>query len=529
MAVQDNTANVNGRNEHAQEVGEGSAPDHVQRLRMAVAKALKQRSRTEPVIVSRMQERADLYEKAVVQAKPATVDGVAHDAAPARQQARQVDALHKPEVEVLPVEMVVKLAALDARQYGKLQDPGHRVSAVLAMADIARHSAEYRVALANHAPNVSSAVESTITVTATAKRDGTTQNAKPSVTPGPQQSNASSDPIPKLETDPLERAQRARGAKAVPQQLLVNSIEQVIERTQQTQREAQPEPRRTLDKAPEVARQPRSTRPQGSNQVIADEVFTASKIDAKLIVPAEVEDTYLRVGSKFYHPKSTHVVAFEDKGNKLETRSNSAQIATAMVAIARARGWDEIKVAGSETFRKEVWLEAATHGMHVKGYTPSDVDKAELAKRHRHAEVKYDRPHVGTHERESRTHAATPSNAQAPSIDKIKQEVKMDEVDRRQPATQDQQRAKVFAQRSPADAVAMHPELAGAYAAMASIQKKVAADPLSPEQRAVVMARVEANLVNSIERGQLPEMKLRETQVPLEVRHERGSVKERAR
>ena len=90
---------------------------------------------------------------------------------------------------------------------------------------------------------------------------------------------------------------------------------------------------------------------------------------------------YLRVGDKFYHPKNTDLVAFEDKGNKLETRSDSEQIAESMVRIAEARGWDEIKVSGSETFRREVWLEAASRGMQVKGYTPSEQDKAQLAKR----------------------------------------------------------------------------------------------------------------------------------------------------
>ena len=55
---------------------------------------------------------------------------------------------------------------------------------------------------------------------------------------------------------------------------------------------------------------------------------------------------------------------------------------------AEARGWDEIKVSGTETFRKEVWLEAASRGMHVKGYVPSEQDKAELAKRTREFDPK---------------------------------------------------------------------------------------------------------------------------------------------
>ncbi|MDG5824414.1 hypothetical protein MRX58_12935 (plasmid) [Xylella fastidiosa subsp. pauca] len=117
------------------------------------------------------------------------------------------------------------------------------------------------------------------------------------------------------------------------------------------------------------------------NNLESDEIFTANQKDVKLVVPSEIEMQYLHVGEKFYHPKNTSLVAFEDKGNKLETKSNSEAIAQSMVRIAEARGWDEIKVSGSEVFRKEVWLEAASRGMHVKGYSPSEQDKAELAKR----------------------------------------------------------------------------------------------------------------------------------------------------
>jgi hypothetical protein len=35
-------------------------------------------------------------------------------------------------------------------------------------------------------------------------------------------------------------------------------------------------------------------------------------------------------------------------------------------------------VTGSETFKREVWFEAAARGMSVKGYTPNDADKARL-------------------------------------------------------------------------------------------------------------------------------------------------------
>lgn len=70
-----------------------------------------------------------------------------------------------------------------------------------------------------------------------------------------------------------------------------------------------------------------------------------------------------------------------DRGSRLETRSDSAQVADTLVAMAHARGWDEIRVTGSAAFCREVWLEAEAHGMHVRGYVPNRADQAELARR----------------------------------------------------------------------------------------------------------------------------------------------------
>jgi len=74
----------------------------------------------------------------------------------------------------------------------------------------------------------------------------------------------------------------------------------------------------------------------------------------------------------------------------------------------------------------------------------------------------------------------------------------------------DAQRAAAF-RDSPIEAVKKHPELAGAAATIAAIEKKVQADGLNAEQHAAVMARVHENVANSIERGQLPEVKVRES------------------
>ncbi len=236
------------------------------------------------------------------------------------------------------------------------------------------------------------------------------------------------------------------------------------------------------------------------NKVESDEMFTAKQNDNKRVVPPEVEKQYLRVGDKFFYQKNPDTVAFEDKGNRLETKSNSENIAESMVRIAKARGWDEIKVSGSETFRKEVWFEAASRGMHIKGYTPTEQDKAELANR------------VG--------------RSEANKIVKENKPVRIRENEEGKSDSQSKRMAEAFANQSATDAVKAFPELTGAVAAVVAMEKKAEADGLNSQQRAVVAARIHQNVMNSIERGNIPNVKIKKE---IEVKREQKEEREYAR
>ena len=316
----------------------------------------------------------------------------------------------------------------------------------------------------------------------------------------------------------LERvaAARARDSAQVREALGLNTVEPNIEKEQQQLSETQDAQRAAWLNKGQQAEAPKSQADKGpdGNQVESDEIFTATQGDVKPAVPPEIEKQYLRVGDKFYHPKNTDLVAFEDKGNKLETKSNSEAIAESMVRIAEARGWDEIKVSGSETFRKEVWLEAASRGMHVKGYTPSEQDKAELAKRLSETEAnKVEKDNKPFRVRENEDAKEVKAQAEAP-----KPEAKAD--------TSNKRMAESFANDSPVEAVKKHSELAGSAAAVAAMDKKAEADGLNERQRAIVMARVRQNVVNSIERGELPEVKVKEQ---VEVARQANEEKEYSR
>jgi hypothetical protein len=123
--------------------------------------------------------------------------------------------------------------------------------------------------------------------------------------------------------------------------------------------------------------------------------------------------------------------------------------------------------------------------MHVKGYEPSEQDKAHLAKRSNDRQAN----HV--------EHSETPAKAKDFRVrendhDKtvpVRDEsgkVAGQETKETKPTTWNVQMAESFAKEPPAEAVKKYPELAGAYATVAAIDKKAEADGLDANQRAVV-------------------------------------------
>ncbi len=344
---------------------------------------------------------------------------------------------------------------------------------------------------------------------------------------------------------------RSRDSAQAKEKLGLNAIEPALEKNPPTLDGGEEAKRAAwLGKADADKTQPKppaaTDKKSSGNAVESDEIFTASQADIKPLVPQDIEKRYLRVGGTFYHPKNTDLVAFEDKGNKLETRSDSEHIAESMVRIAEARGWDEIKVSGSETFRREVWLEAASRGIQVKGYSPSEQDKAQLAKRasERPAnDIEQGKDFRGS-ENKPDNEATVPRRNRAdgkksldgakgqgaaneqPSPSQTAQTAKLDEQksDAARPNTAKPEapkpeaqkpevaRANAFRNQSPEEAVKAHPELAGAYATVAALDKKAEVDGLDQKQRAIVSALVREFVASNIERGKIPNTKLLDEQ-----------------
>lgn len=100
----------------------------------------------------------------------------------------------------------------------------------------------------------------------------------------------------------------------------------------------------------------------------------------KPVVPEKVAKSYVEVEGKYYFAGRPDSLAFVDKGARLQTKLSNAQVAGSMVDIAESRGWTEIQVKGTQDFRREAWLEAASRGLEVRGYKPREEDLARLKK-----------------------------------------------------------------------------------------------------------------------------------------------------
>lgn len=117
-------------------------------------------------------------------------------------------------------------------------------------------------------------------------------------------------------------------------------------------------------------------------------------------VPAHVASRYMVKDGRFWKlegmedkpgvqsdPTATTQPHFEDVGARLNSRQNDRATIADMVAVAKAKNWDSIVVRGSETFRRNAWIEASLAGVDVKGFKPAESDEAllEAAKRERAA------------------------------------------------------------------------------------------------------------------------------------------------
>src|SRR5208283_2362812 len=96
-------------------------------------------------------------------------------------------------------------------------------------------------------------------------------------------------------------------------------------------------------------------------------------------IPDHIRERFVQVGHRYYFSDGAH--AFTDRGTRLVTPSENTEVVKSLIAVAEARGWQEVTVTGSERFRKEAWVAATTVGLKVRGYSPTEFERAHLVRK----------------------------------------------------------------------------------------------------------------------------------------------------
>jgi Large polyvalent protein-associated domain 7 len=136
-----------------------------------------------------------------------------------------------------------------------------------------------------------------------------------------------------------------------------------------------PSRRRTREAPATTSANPQEAHPSARDR--AREPDSASGTSERLI-PDHIRKRFVQVGHRYYFSDGAH--AFTDRGARLVTPSENTEVVKSLIAIADARGWKEITVTGSERFRKEAWMAASALGVKVRGYTPTEFERAHLAR-----------------------------------------------------------------------------------------------------------------------------------------------------
>lgn len=288
---------------------------------------------------------------------------------------------------------------------------------------------------------------------------------------------------------------------------------------------------------------------------IADDQYPDQKPlptgDEKQLIPPAIEAAYIKVGNSYHYEAKPNVQAFRDLGARLETDTNSRKVAGDLVAIADSRGWTDLKLTGTEEFKREVWLEASLRGIEVRGFKPTEADRALLIKRERDrgtpeqdlakatgqdagaASAALQKPS----ESAAKLRAVQSAPVQQSALEKAAEttvETAVATQSSRVPTGQQvvsdvllsalatrQEKAAAFRDLDPKAGTAKFPDLAGSYAIVHAAED-LANSTLRPDEgRKEFVAAVRETLASKIEKGMTPPQVERIERV-LEQDHDRG-------
>ncbi|OSI24211.1 LPD7 domain-containing protein, partial [Neisseria dumasiana] len=96
------------------------------------------------------------------------------------------------------------------------------------------------------------------------------------------------------------------------------------------------------------------------------------------IPPESIESRYVVAGGKYLSAANHTTVMFTDAGKKISTAKTDMQTINDMLEVAKEKGWDSIKISGSQEFKAMMYVAAESRGIRTTGYRPKPEDLALL-------------------------------------------------------------------------------------------------------------------------------------------------------
>ena len=96
------------------------------------------------------------------------------------------------------------------------------------------------------------------------------------------------------------------------------------------------------------------------------------------IPPESIESRYVVADGKYLSAANHTTVMFTDAGKKISTAKTDMQTINDMLEVAKEKGWDSIKISGSQEFKAMMYVAAESRGIRTTGYRPKPEDLALL-------------------------------------------------------------------------------------------------------------------------------------------------------
>ena len=77
--------------------------------------------------------------------------------------------------------------------------------------------------------------------------------------------------------------------------------------------------------------------------------------------------------------QKTEVMRAND--TRISTRLDDRQTVGIMLDLAQSRGWDTVRLRGTQDFKREAWVQAKVRGLSTEGYSPKSTDLQEAERR----------------------------------------------------------------------------------------------------------------------------------------------------